>query len=75
MICPLLLGGQVSRHLSLLLLLRASPRMLLTACSEKSFVVRLDDRQWHLLLLFAGVAAMFEFGGNHVPALDTPEFK
>src|SRR5580704_17119865 len=48
--------------------------MSLTACSEQSFVALLRNRQWHLALLFAHFAAMFEFGGNHVPALDTPEF-
>jgi hypothetical protein len=48
--------------------------MMLTARSEKSFVVLVHDRQWHLPLLFAGFAPMLEFGGNHVSVLDTPEF-
>ena len=47
--------------------------MLLTACCDKSFAVLLHNRQWHLALLFAHFAAMFEFGGNHIPGLDTPE--
>jgi hypothetical protein len=47
------------------------PFDLNTYC-EKSLIVRLHDRQWHLPLLFAGFAAVFEFGGNHVPALDAP---
>jgi hypothetical protein len=45
--------------------------MLLTAGCEKSFVALLHNRQWHLALLFAHLAVMFEFGGNHVPVLDT----
>jgi hypothetical protein len=48
--------------------------MLLTACCEHSFVALLHNRQWHLALLFAHFAAMLEFGGNHAPVLDTPEF-
>ena len=45
-----------------------------TACCEQSFVALLHHRQLHLALLFAHLAAMFEFGGNHMPILDTPEF-
>jgi hypothetical protein len=46
--------------------------MPLTAYYEKAFVALLHNRQWHLALLFPHFAAMFEFGGNHMPVLDTP---
>jgi hypothetical protein len=36
--------------------------------------VCLNNRQWQLTSLFADFAAMLEFGNNHVPVLDTPEF-
>ena len=53
---------------------RLAAVMLLTACCDKSFAALLHNRQWHLALLFAHFAAMLEFGGNHMPVLDTPEF-
>jgi len=63
-----------SRRKACLVIRHVSAGMLLTAFCEKSFVALLHNRQWHLALLFAHFAAMFEFGGNHMPVLDTPEF-
>jgi hypothetical protein len=48
--------------------------MLLTACCEQSSAALLHNRQWHLALLFTHFAFVFEFGGNHMPVLDAPEF-
>ena len=54
---------------------RVPAGMPLAACCEQSFVALLHNRQWHLALLIAHcAAAMLEFGGNHMPILDTPEF-
>ena len=46
----------------------------LATCCERSLVPWLHKPQWHLALLSARFAAMFEFGGNHMPILYTPEF-
>jgi len=57
-----------------LVIRHVSAGMLLTACCEQSPAALLHNRQWHLALLFTHFAFVFEFGGNHMPVLDAPEF-